>query len=64
MSSSCQFNVLTLSSNLESLLPFKYSNYQVLFLFQPLFKARAKNVQNFVGFLEDGRTWYFAFDIY
>ena len=23
-----------------------------------------KNVQNFVGFLEDGRAWYFPFDIY
>ena len=22
------------------------------------------NVQNFVGFLEDGKTWKFAFDIY
>ena len=23
-----------------------------------------KNVQNFVSFLEDSRTWYFAFDIF
>ena len=27
-------------------------------------EARAKNIQNFVGFLEYGRTWYFAFEIY
>ena len=30
---------------------------------QPFLEARAKNVQNFVGFLEDGWTWYFAFDL-
>ena len=36
-----------------------------IFLIHPLLEARAKkNVQNFVVFLEDGRTWYFAFDIY
>ena len=34
------------------------------FLIQPLFEVRAKNVQNFAGFLEDRRTWYFAFNIY
>ena len=33
-------------------------------MIQPLLEVRAKKVQNFVGFLEDGRTWYFAFDIY
>ena len=27
-------------------------------------RLRQKNVQNFVGFLEDGRTWYFVFNFY
>ena len=27
-------------------------------------RLEQKNVQNLVGFLEGGRTWYFAFDIY
>ena len=35
-----------------------------IFLIQPLLEARAKNVQNFVGFLEYGRTWYFAFETF
>ena len=33
-------------------------------MIQPLLEARAKYVKNFVGFLEYGRTWYFAFEIY
>ena len=28
----------------------------------PLLEAKAKHVKNFVGFLEDGRTWYFPFN--
>ena len=28
------------------------------------FEDRAKNVQNSVGFLDYGGTWYFAFEIY
>ena len=35
-----------------------------IFCFNHFFKLGQKNVQNFVGFLEDGRTWYFAFEIY
>ena len=36
------------------------------FLFEPLVRGYLgqKNVQNFVGFLEYGRTLYFAFEIY
>ena len=33
-------------------------------LIQPLFEARAKKCKKIVGFLEYGRTWYFAFEIY
>ena len=33
-------------------------------LIQHLLRKRQKNVHNFVGFLEYGRTWYFAFGIY
>ena len=42
------------------------SNHQMpLFFVSTTFqRIEQKNVQNFIGFLEDGRTWYFAFDIY
>ena len=35
-----------------------------IFCFNHFLEARAKNVQNFVDFLEYGRNWYFAFEIY
>ena len=33
-------------------------------MIQQLLEARAKNVKKFVGFLEYGRAWYFAYEIY
>jgi hypothetical protein len=41
------------------------SNQEVLFFVPTPFKRLGqKNLQNFVGFLEYGRMWHFAFEIY
>ena len=36
----------------------------LFFVSTTFFQLGQKNVQNFVDFLEDGRTWYFAFKMY
>ena len=40
------------------------SSSAFIFVLTTFQRLGPKHIQNFIVFLEDGRTWYFAFDIY